>query len=136
MKTLDIYENHSWSFSCDDWRTLKQLRFAVADSDEEARDRHLNQIAGKAYKIIGDPASIDLAADFFDEITVAFQPPPAKLAVLKTRAHRWSKADGTIRLPADLAERNRPDKELTFRDRFQFLVNQMFPRRSTPLQAD
>jgi len=97
MHVLDIYQNYCWSFEADSPVTIRQLRSAAAIYDEGMRDSELAQIRrGKAYRLVGDAACLDLAPQFYEEIRVEYPPAALKKVILTQKTRRWVKPRGRI----------------------------------------
>ncbi len=100
MRVLDLYPTHSWSFTSDNPVIIRQMRAAVALNDETVRNSELSQIkGGRAYRLVGDPAALELSEDFFDEIQVEYTPPPVKCLILRQKCKRWLQPFGRLYFP-------------------------------------
>lgn len=100
MKALDIYRNGCWSFDAENAAVLNELRCAMVETIETAREQRLARIrGGRCYRFVGSALNLDLAADFFDEVIVRYAPTDMERGSLEQRVRRWKKQDGRYFIP-------------------------------------
>ena len=98
MKALDIYPNHCWTFHGPDLKTIARLRAAVETQDVEERDAALRRIKdGKVFYFPGDPAKLEFAPRFFDQVQIHFEPDVQKRVLLRQCVRRWMKQSVPVR---------------------------------------
>jgi hypothetical protein len=110
MKVLDIYPDRSWSLQAGDAAEIDQLRQAISagicESSCSAASVASTQAQGpRVFQFVGNPKSLDLAENFFDEIWLNYIPEDGARPVVEQRIRKWLKQSGTAHFPQEPAEK-------------------------------
>jgi hypothetical protein len=109
MKALDIYLDRSWSLQAGDAVEIDELRQAIRDGRCESSCSSSWAASPKTQRrvcqFLGNPKSLDLAENFFDEIWLNYVPEECARPVIQQRIRRWLKRSGSAHLPPELEEK-------------------------------